>query len=86
MQDRDNVTDAEEHLSTATETAPTSEEIEDLLLHQRFANTPNRTPLFWLRMDNSSPRVQDKLLGLMHCDKRLKKQRVWFRPQRSCHG
>ena len=36
VQDRDNVTDAEEHLSTATETAPTSEEIEDLLFASKI--------------------------------------------------
>ena len=36
MQDRDNVTDAEEHLSTATEIAPTSEEIEDLLFASKI--------------------------------------------------
>ena len=36
VQDRDNVTDAEEHLSTATEIAPTSEEIEDLLFASKI--------------------------------------------------
>ena len=36
VQDRDNVTDSEEHLSTATDIAPSKEEIQDLLFASKI--------------------------------------------------
>ena len=60
VQERDSETDNVKKLDFITTKKPNLQEIEDLIFASKFVNIPNRIQLFWQKMVNYWPQVQDK--------------------------